>query len=164
MTEILTSRTTLSSPPVLIPYSTILFCSSVSASPAAIPDYFFLFTVYPWWPPVCSASPCLPVSASVPPCMSAASFWPDLHNLWSSILYMADALWYMDVYGREVPPGAVSNAMSLKRTHSHTSINQSRVAVARWHKPPSNNTHEQHCSLFRGRETWRKTAQSEWGW
>lgn len=135
--------------------STVLFLLvHPSVSCCIFLPLYSIFSVYPWWPPVCSASPCLPLSVRVPLCMSAASFWPDLHNPWSSILYIADALWCMDLYGWKVPPGVVGSGMSLKRTHTHTGINQSQSGRLLARAPRQ----QQHCSLFRGKQTRWKTV------
>ncbi len=73
----------------------------------------------------------------------------------------------MDFYGRELPPGAVSSAMSLKHTCTHTRTlthkhkSEPRQSFADI-SPPATTTHEQHCSLFRGRKTRSTTPQSEW--
>ena len=116
MTEALTLRAFPSFAPAL------LSPPSGFAGPSLLllsPDIFLLcFLFVPWWPEDYTVSPCLVLSVKVPLCMSAASLRPDLHTLWSSILYIADALWCMDLCGRRASSRDCAQQHATRHTHA----------------------------------------------
>lgn len=75
-----------------------------------------------------------------PLCMSAASFWPDPHNLWSSILYTVEVLWCTNSCGSKVPLG-MWTALCQAHTWTQTHKESIAAAVIHWHKPPLAKTH-----------------------
>lgn len=130
--------------PILLPHAlfSLLSCFSFLSVRLFLPTIFciqffsFSFVLFFFQDGLQPVQP-LPLSVKVPLCASAASFWPDLHTLWSSILYIADALWCIGLYGRKVPPGTVSNGMPLKKMHTDTTVQAPVRARAYTHQHKS---------------------------
>lgn len=152
------------SPPTPFPPPSCFARPSVRLPRCISPDYSLFCPVF------------LSLSSPVSHCLSVSLCACLLHH--SGLTYITPGhqfcIWLMHYdawifYGGKVPSGAVSlkthmHALMHTLAHTHTrtrSINQSRGSCCADISPPSNNTQEQHRGLFRGRQTWRKTARSE---
>lgn len=125
MTKILTSRAL-----AVLPFSFILSCLVLLITLEHLYDFIFFLNICF---SVCNSFQCVQPNplchclSTSPLCMSAASFWPDPHNLWSSILYTVEVLWWTNSCGSKVPLGmwtVLCQAHTWTQTHKE-SINRS---------------------------------------